>query len=71
LRWTGQIYPANEKIVYNERTNQIVWDAGNINAGTGVLTPPREVIFQVETTPQANQVGAPVDLVNESDFQRI
>lgn len=68
LRWTGKIYPSDEKITYNERTNQIIWDAGTIGAGTGVLTSPREVAFQIEVTPQANQAGKAIDLINESDF---
>ena len=68
LRWTGKIFPTNEKIVYNERTNQIIWDAGDISAATGVIIPPREVVFQVEITPQANQAGEPVNLINESTF---
>jgi hypothetical protein len=68
LRWTGQIYPSNEKITYNERTNQITWEVGEILAGTGVLELPREVVFQVGVTPQANQVGNPVDLLNKSIF---
>ena len=68
VRWTGQIYPANEKITYNERTNQIVWDAGDILAGTGLLTPPREVAFQVGITPEINQAGSSVVLLTKSIF---
>jgi len=68
LRWTGKIYPSNEKITYNERTNQIVWEAGNISAGVGILVPPHEVVFQVETTPQTSQAGEPVVLINEANF---
>ena len=68
VRWTGQIYPSNEKITYNERTGQVSWDAGNVPAGTGVGGSPREVIFQVAVTPQSNQIGEPITLVNKSDF---
>jgi hypothetical protein len=68
VRWTGQIYPANEKISYNERTNQLIWNAGDIAAGAGLITPPHEVVFQVGVTPQVNQVGDPITLVNKSTF---
>lgn len=68
LRWTGQIYPSNEKISYNDRTNQIVWDAGDVSAGTGILSPPREVVFQVGVIPQGNQIGNPINLINKSIF---
>jgi hypothetical protein len=68
VHWTGQIYPADEKISYNERTNQLVWSVGDIAAGTGISGPPREVIFQVGVMPQINQVGQPIVLVNKSAF---
>ncbi|NTW26836.1 MAG: hypothetical protein HGA36_00710 [Candidatus Moranbacteria bacterium] len=66
VRFTNKIYPSNEKISYNERTNQLIWNAGDVPAGAGVLVPPREVIFQVGVTPQTNQVGNMLDLLNKS-----
>lgn len=66
VRWTGSIYPSDEKIAYNERTNQIIWEAGDISAGTGVLDGQRMVEFQVGVTPQLNQIGQPMALVNKS-----
>lgn len=68
VRWTGQIFPANEKITYNERTNQVIWDTGNVAAGAGVVGEAREIIFQVAVTPQSNQAGEPMMLVNKSNF---
>jgi len=68
VHWTGQVYPDNEKITYDERTGQVSWDAGDIGAGTGVIGSPREVIFQVAITPQSNQIGEPITLVNKSTF---
>lgn len=68
VRWTGKVYPSSEKISYNERTNQIIWDAGDIAAATGVLDLPREIIFQVGVVPQTNQIGNPIDLLNKSIF---
>ncbi|MDD5396832.1 MAG: hypothetical protein PHW24_02105 [Candidatus Moranbacteria bacterium] len=68
VRWTGQVYPSNEKISYNDRTNQIVWDAGDVPAGSGVLNPAREVVFQVAVKPQINQINEPLMLVNKSIF---
>ncbi len=68
VRWTGKIFPLNDKISYNERTNQLVWDAGDVIAGSGILMPPREIIFQVGVTPQINQVGQPIQLLGKSSF---
>ncbi|HEX8974263.1 MAG TPA: hypothetical protein VF817_02125 [Patescibacteria group bacterium] len=68
VRWTGSIYPSDAKVNYNSRTNQITWNVGNVSAGAGVLSPVKEMDFQVGVTPQTNQVGGPVSLVNQSNF---
>jgi len=68
VRWTGKFFPADEKITYNSRTNEIIWDAGEIKAGSGVLGQPREISFQVAVTPQANQVGSVINLLNLATF---
>lgn len=68
VRWTGQVFPSGEKISYNQRTNQIIWEIGNVPAGTGILNKPREIAFQVAITPQANQIGQPIPLLNKSLF---
>ncbi len=68
VRWTGLIYPYNEKISYDSRTNQLVWEIGNIKAGAGLLTPVKEVEFQIGVTPQINQIGQALKLVNKSVF---
>lgn len=68
VRWLGKTYPSGEKIVYNERTNQLIWDIGSVKAATGVFGAPLEAAFQVGVTPQANQVDQPLILVNNSIF---
>lgn len=72
IKWTNETYPINERITYNDKTNQIIWSIGDINAGAGVdipgqgvLIPAKEVAFQVAVTPQANQAGNAITLVNE------
>lgn len=68
VRWTGRGYPEGENISYNQRTNEVIWNAGNVPAGTGILAAQREITFQVGVTPQLNQVGEPIVLVNKSVF---
>jgi len=73
VKWTGQTFPVNEKIIYNDRTNKIIWSPGDIIAGTGALNkekdgflnPIKEVIFQVAITPQTTDIGRAMTLVNE------
>jgi hypothetical protein len=68
VRWIGTVYPAEakEKISYDERTNQVVWDAGTVSAGVGIISAPQEIEFQVGVTPQTNQIGQALTLVNKS-----
>jgi hypothetical protein len=68
VRWIGKIYPENEKVSYDPQTNQVSWNIASVPAGSGVLMPARELVFQVGITPQANQVGQALTLVNASEF---
>ncbi len=66
VRWTGLTYPQNEYVTYDTRTNQLIWSIGNLPAGTGLILPAREIEFQVGITPQINQVGLLLNLLNEA-----
>ena len=71
VRWVGQLYPANENVTYDSRTNQVIWNAGSVPAGTGVTSTPRQVEFQVGVTPQINQAGQVLVLTNKADFSAV
>ncbi len=64
--WARLIDGANVK--YNERTNSIVWDVGNLPSGTGVIIPKKEAIFQIGIKPAVNQVGQSVEILGKSIF---
>lgn len=59
---------ANLHYTFNERTNNLVWEIGNLEAGTGILSPPREVVFQVKIKPSPNQINSAIGLVGETIF---
>jgi hypothetical protein len=59
---------ANLHYTFNERTNNLVWEIGNIESGAGILNSPREVVFQVKINPSPDQIGSPVNLVDETTF---
>ena len=65
---TGKIYPEDAKITYNERNNSIVWEIGNMAAGTGILSAPKEASFQVKIKPSVDQVNRFADLIGPSTF---
>lgn len=66
IEWVGQTYPSDEKITYNARTKELIWDVGTVKAGAGAIGPPREISFQVGIKPQINQVGQYFKLLNKA-----
>jgi len=47
VKWLGVVSPNNENITFNDAGGEIVWDVGDVESGTGVVSSPREVAFQV------------------------
>jgi len=68
VKYTGKKSPENYNLIYNERTNSLIWDIGNLPAGTGVITPAKEIAFQVVIKPAPNQIDTAVDLTGTSTF---
>ncbi len=61
--------PLTEKILYNKDTNKIVWSPGEIKAGVGTVSAPREVAFQISFLPSLAQVGLSPDIIGVMDFK--
>ncbi len=66
VRWTGVIFPQSESVSYNERTNKIVWNVGSLGVGVGILSPKKEVAFQVSLRPAVNQINTEALLLGAS-----
>ncbi|MBL7045933.1 MAG: hypothetical protein ISR99_02800 [Parcubacteria group bacterium] len=61
VRFVGIVSPSSEKVTYNPVGGIVTWELGDIAAGVGNTTSPREVAFQLALTPSLSQVGtAPV-----------
>jgi len=69
VKWTGAVSPTKENIIFNRNTNEVVWNAGDIPAGTGVATAPREAAFQVTLTPSLTQVKTTPTLISNIHFK--
>lgn len=68
-RWTGVVKTnIDSKPGYDSASGKIVWDIGNMIATKGVASAPAEAIFQIELTPAANQVGALVPLLSDTQI---
>lgn len=65
MTWLGKISPTSENVVYDESNRTIMWNAGEVRAGSGSSSAPRELYLQLGLTPSLNQVGTvPVLLDN-------
>lgn len=51
---------------YNDRTGELIWNVGEVAAGTGVLLDSYEVVFQVGLTPAVGKVNMIVPILGES-----
>jgi hypothetical protein len=67
VNWKDVILPQSElsNLTYNTVTREVVWNVGDVAAGTGSNTPARSVSFKVGVTPSANQVGTAPDLTGD------
>jgi hypothetical protein len=69
VSWGGAISPANADITFNRSNNTVTWNIGDIPAGTGVNTPPREAAFQLVFLPSLSQVGDKPYVLQDITFE--
>lgn len=60
---------SGSNINYNERTKEVIWEISELPAGTGVVLPVYELIFQIGLRPSINQVGQIPTLIKESSIE--
>ena len=63
VRFTGKSFPDTEKVVYNERTNELSWNLDTVSP-----TAARSLIFQIAATPNPNQVDDVMPLIHSFIF---
>ncbi len=66
VEWAGALSPQDDIISYDKNTGEVVWKAGFISAGTGILKPARDISFQIGFLPSLSQVGFAPNLVSET-----
>ncbi len=57
--------PKEEKFYYNTKTREVIWEIPMLNANTGVVSPVKEVVFQVKIKPIDSDVGNVLKIINE------
>lgn len=66
--WENNFLPRDAVVSFNSRTNELVWNIGNLPAGTGIITNPKELVFQIGITPSQIQVGNFAALLSKTVF---
>lgn len=71
VKWLGRISPPGESVIYDQNTNEIIWNAGRIPAGG-----TREVAYQISFLPSLSQLKlaplltGPFSLTATDDFTK-
>ncbi len=60
---------SDSQFYYNERTKELIWQINKVPAGTGIIFPTYELVFQIGLRPSVNQIGQTPTLINESSIE--
>jgi len=66
IRLTGEITPKDAKFSFDSASKEILWDLGDIPAGSGVSSIAPTVSFQVAFTPTSSQRGQTPNIIGEA-----
>lgn len=66
VRLTGKIFPAETRITFDSGSREIVWEIGDLAAGTGILNPAPNVAFQISFVPESFQIGQTPVLISQA-----
>lgn len=64
VSWLNKIDPASENLTFDPSTRELVWNIGEVSAGTGISLPVKQVALQISFLPSLGQVGASPILIN-------
>jgi len=66
---TGSVFPAREPLTFDQVSREVVWEVGDLSAGTGPFETAPSVAFQVRFIPLASQQGSVAQLIGEARIQ--
>ena len=66
VKLTGRISPENSRLTFDSQSKEIIWEIGDLQAGTGKITPAPNVAFQISFTPDFSQRGLIPLLVSQA-----
>ncbi len=68
VTWNNIAVGPGEKLSYNPDSREVLWDLGNVKAGTGGKVSLRQVSFQIGFVPSQSQVQTAPKLVGVANF---
>jgi len=66
VKLTGRISPENSRLTFDSQSKEIIWELGDLGAGTGNIAPAPNVAFQISFTPDFSQIGLMPLLVSQA-----
>ena len=66
---TGSVFPEGEPLTFDQVSREVVWEVGDLSAGTGPFESAPSVAFQIRLTPFESQQGNVVQLIGEARIQ--
>lgn len=70
IKWTGKVVSNIAAVpVYQERTQEVVWEVGDLNSGKGVIESGPNVVFQIEFIPAIHQIGTQFPLLLKTEVE--
>jgi len=69
VQLTGKIFPEESTLTFDQISREVVWDVGDLLAGTGPFEPASSVAFQVRLTPTLAQQGNTIQVIGEARIQ--
>jgi len=69
VQLTGNIFPEESILTFDQVSREVVWKVGDLLAGTGPFEPASSVAFQVRLTPILAQQGNIAQVIGEARIQ--
>lgn len=73
ITWENKfrLTPTQSDFNFNPSTGQISWTVPTVPAGSGIVSPVFEAVFQVGITPAQNQANQNVEITKETVFEAV
>ena len=71
VRYRNLVSPANAAFSYDQKTREVVWNAGLLEPQLGYILPTKEIYFNIGVLPSLNQIGSRVVLIEEQTAEGV